>query len=644
MTESERKASLLWILAGLLCIYAIWGVGQSSFGGWLLDLGSIRFPAPIYSAFLVTFALVGGLAAYCLTRGYAGFLRLRVEALDESVRAVEERRLVVGASILAGLVAAAARHLILEETPLTEDESSYRFMAELLASGRVAAESHPMKLFFDRATMVNDGRLYSQYFLGWPALRVLGVITPIGGFTNAVLHALTVPALHYVARDLGGKRVAVIAVALFLVSPFLALAAATDLSHTSCVFALAWTHFFAMKARQEQKPALHAGVAFFFALAFTIRPVSALGIGLPLLVWWALSLRGAKGRDRVVAVASFVVPATAMAALFLAAIAAQTGSPFYPAYQRTLAYYGENGWRFALGPVGMGRGLANIGGVGLGEWLSHLGVGLLRTNFALFGWPLSLAFVFFAKGTKVRVVWAMAAGFLLAHLPVKDAGIDSFGPVHYAELCWPLILLTAVGAVSIAKRGVEVVGRARSGALTLGALAALSTCAVLVFVPVRVSNLALIADYAGGPERAIAELGTQRPLLVFAPRPFTRPCPTDHGSGPGSFRLFMPQNDPDLSGPIVWANHLDVETDRRLAAEYFPDREAFLLFFAGCEPALFPLGSEDAESIPPNLMRLHALPTGMVAEPYSQLFDPSGRLPEGWDPRSGPPPEEVSSP
>ena len=45
-------------------------------------------------------------------------------------------------------------------------------MAETLALGKLKIQSPPGPGFFDRTFMINDGFLYAQYFLGWPALMM----------------------------------------------------------------------------------------------------------------------------------------------------------------------------------------------------------------------------------------------------------------------------------------------------------------------------------------------------------------------------------------------------------------------------------------------------------------------------------------
>ena len=74
--------------------------------------------------------------------------------------ALSDRRFLSWACLAGFAIPLAIRYLLLHEAPLTDDESAYRFAAELLARGRLWVPSPEMKIFFDQNFMINDGRLY----------------------------------------------------------------------------------------------------------------------------------------------------------------------------------------------------------------------------------------------------------------------------------------------------------------------------------------------------------------------------------------------------------------------------------------------------------------------------------------------------
>ncbi len=337
--------------AGAFLLLVLAAVGQEHLHANLLDFGrSLNPPTPGFGRFLAFYGLFGTLAAACFA---LAAVRLAARAdlghrLATAWDTAPDGKWMLYASLLAFLVPAALRHWLLRGFPLTDDEAAYRFMAQLLAEGRLYAESESLKLFFDNRFLVNDGKVYAHYFMGWPALLMPGLWLGLSGFMNALYSALTVPALFRVVRRLAGSRWAKAATVLFLASPMLMLAAATELSHTSCIAALAWFTWFCLRSRDDDAGlGVHAAAATAFSIAFFIRPTSALGIGLPLLLWWLVGVL--RQRQRVVVkILAFGAPAALLAGLFFYVNWAQTGSPTSVAYQRAFEYAQENDFRFSL--------------------------------------------------------------------------------------------------------------------------------------------------------------------------------------------------------------------------------------------------------------------------------------------------------
>jgi hypothetical protein len=580
----------LWpMLTGVLFVVAFYGVGERFCNHFLLDLGSIDRPTPGYARFLRLWSLFGTGAAAFLTWGF-----VRLASPDRGRRRdpagasfpTDSQWVVLGT--LAGLlIPLALRTFLLQAAPLTDDESAYRFMAQLLASGRLRATSPPLKLFFDREFMINDGHLYAQYFVGFPALLVPGVWLGHPGVMNAVYCALTVPALFAVARRLAGSLWAKVGVAIYLCSPMLMVAAATELAHTTCVLALAWMTWFCLRSRDDGAPWwTHAGIALSFGVAFFNRPITAGGIGLPVLIWWAAGLRALRGRRLAVAGSGFLVCALVMAGLFLAVNKVQNGSVTTIAYQRMHAYMKENNYRFAGWQNEEQLNRRSLAAIPV-----QAGIVLWRLNFDLFGWPSSFVFAVFAGMRRRAWLWWLSlTTFLLLHLLALpfDAGIDSFGPVHYTEAAWPILLLTVLGL-----RRMSGVRGARQP-LALALVSALVVVAWFGFVPVRFGTLARIADNINMPREAVRQARLHN-AVVFAPRPFAPNCrsaPAQH------FVFWRPNNDPDLRDDVLWANHISIEQDHRLM-EYFPGRSGYVMvWIRPCRVAILPLDSLDAGSVP----------------------------------------------
>src|SRR5262249_33680345 len=174
MRSDPRRPTWWWyawpILAGVFALLLFHVIGHHFFDAYALDLGSTRGPTPRYKRFLSLWGLFGTLAA--AFTGIRVARALTYSAASRRLRAwwhaASDAAWIAGGAGAGFLIPLALRIVLLHGAPLTDDESAYQFMAELLSHGRLWTDSPPLKLFFDRIFMINDGHFYSQYFVGWP--------------------------------------------------------------------------------------------------------------------------------------------------------------------------------------------------------------------------------------------------------------------------------------------------------------------------------------------------------------------------------------------------------------------------------------------------------------------------------------------
>ena len=609
--RAPRGRAVWPLLASLLFVLAFHALGVTKLRGFALDLGHGRMIGPAHGTFLAVLTCLGAFAA-----GFFALFVVRALTPERAGRllaeweATSERAFLAGASVAALAVALLIHYLVLDGAPLTDDEGCYRFTAELLASGRLSVASFADKLFFDHAFVINDGRYYTQYPLGWPALMVPGVWLGAPYAMNALYSALTVPAVFLVTRRVGSPAWARVAVVLFLASPLIEFGAATGMSHTSCMMALAWLAWLVLRAGDAEVPLWVApAAAAAFSLAFFIRPATALGMGGPMLAFLAVDL---VRRRRFGDIIRFALVGAVGAGLFLLVNLRQTGHPLQLAYQRAQWYARENGYRFSNWKA-VPRG--KISEFHFGSPLAALGsaaVAFFRLNFALFGWPSSFALAPFAGRSRVaRLLYSAVAGHFAVHFFAANAGVDAFGPVHYLELAFPIVVLTALGAARLAAW--LPAGRARwvPGA----ALAGLCVVGLTMYTPVRVTALITMTDATTRPARAVQAAGVTD-AVVFLSRPMPLACiqPAGH------FVHWWPMNDPDFRGPVVWANHITVARDRALLT-HFPGRRGWVMTWAApCEPRLVALDGPEADRIPDGKTR-----GSSFEDPPAALGPPVGR-------------------
>lgn len=589
----RRPGAVAALLAGAIVALSIfWSVGAHNLDWYGLGLGSIRVMSGPYTYFLVFWALFGSIAALLFGCAFATVAEANwVQETYKQLRATPDRHLILAFSAIAFVVPALIHWRLLQGADLTDDESVYRFSSELLLSGRLYADSPPMKLFFDHVFMINDGKFYSQYFMGWPALLAPGVALGVPELMNPAYSALTVPAIFMTLRELAGRKAAVIGVVLFLSAPMVQFTAATQLSHTSCMCALAWMSYLTVRAnRGDSTWWLHPGMATAFSIAFFIRPLAAFAIGLPLLLVWAAAVRKITPRQRWVAIFSFVAPALLFAAAFFSVNAVQNGSIAYVSYQRAGDYARENGFHYAAWPALPDDWTPSMGFGPIDLALARTGIALTRVNFALFGWPCAFLFLPFASWRRQRawIPWLMVIGFVLFHSYVRSPGIDTFGPVHYTEIALPLILLSALGVTRLTNALRSWGSPPFATRLPLALCFGLILATTFGYIPARAHALYEIADVIQRPATAAQEI--EAPAVVFVNRPFIpRNCvDTRH------FVFAQQVNDPDFENPILWVNHLTVAHDRRLM-EHYPDRLGLVMLWRrpSCQPIFVSLEDTD---------------------------------------------------
>jgi hypothetical protein len=601
MSSQGQGAQGRWTTASftalaVLSLTIFWSIGALYLGWFSLELGSITIMSTGYTYFLVFWCIFGSIAAVFFALAFAHLADATwARETYAQLRATSDRHLMLAFSAIAFAVPVLLYWRLLQGVDLTDDESVYRFSAELLASGRLYADSPPMKLFFDHVFMINDGKFYSQYFMGWPALLAPWVALRVPELANPMYSALTVPAIFLTLRELAGRKCAVIGVVLFVAAPMVHFTAATQLSHTSCLFALAWMTYVTLRvSRGDTSWWLHPGVAVAFSVAFFIRPTVAVGMGVPLLLVWAVSVGRIAPRQRLRAIVGFGAPALIFAGAFLAVNAIQNGSIVYVAYQRAGDYARENGFHYSAWPSLPDGWTPSFGSGTVDVALARTGVALTRVNFALLGWPFAFLFLPFAPWRRQggAVLWAMALGFALVHCNLRSPGIDTFGPVHYAEIALPILLLTALGVARLTSALRPVEPSPFAARLPLALCFGLIAAAAFGYVPVRAHALYELSDVLRRP--AVASREIEKPAIVFTYRPFVP-------SRCASVRHFVfahEVNDPDFENPILWVNHLSIEHDRRLMQMY-PDRQGLIMAWGqDCQPRFVSLAAAAERGVP----------------------------------------------
>jgi hypothetical protein len=234
--------------------------------------------------------------------------------------------------LAAFLGAAAVATVIFDRLPHVEDEVAFLFQARTLAAGRLTlpAPAEP-DFFYLPFVLVHDGQWFGKYPPGYPAVLALGLLSGQPWLLNPLAGALCVGLTFLLGRRLYNTAAGLLAAALLATSPFLLIQAGSFLSH---VASLAWALLallLAEWATRRRSALAAAGVGLACGALLLTRPLTALGLGLPLAVWLALTL----ARDRRLALVW--LPALATFGACLAALLGYnhltTGDPLRSAYE-----------------------------------------------------------------------------------------------------------------------------------------------------------------------------------------------------------------------------------------------------------------------------------------------------------------------
>ncbi|MBW8769842.1 MAG: hypothetical protein JF589_08810, partial [Gemmatimonadetes bacterium] len=271
-------------------------------------------------------------------------------------RWVGHRAIVAGLVVATIVVLAASMRVANHWTSI--DEVIYSLQARLFVQGDYRWHlDEAVQRFFTLPLMVPTPKgPYSQYPPGYPAILASFVVLGAPWVSGAVLGAVVVASTYMLGRRCASPVVGVIAAAL-LATHFLFLDYASRyLSHVAEMAAItsaAWLLFTPASASAKRRGIECLLAGLLIGIAVTIRPVTAIGLGLS--IWlWLLSSRGwesARGTIWTLAI-GMVVPGAAL----LLYNALTNGSPF------RLGYSAAQGHLNDLGP-GM-RGLVLYDGHG----------------------------------------------------------------------------------------------------------------------------------------------------------------------------------------------------------------------------------------------------------------------------------------
>jgi hypothetical protein len=219
----------------------------------------------------------------------------RDDALAPAIALWDRRPLATALAIalVAFLAYAIVARLVFDGRPLLVDEVAQLFQARQFAHGRLAVAQDAAPALFSALELVErNGRVFSQFPPGGPAVLALGVVAGVEWLAVPVCGALAVWCFAGFARHVEAERpgVALLATILFTFAPFMAFMAGSQMNHVPALFGICaalWS--FACASTQRGASAMRAWPSFLggaaLGFASTIRPVDAMAFEIPIAVW-----------------------------------------------------------------------------------------------------------------------------------------------------------------------------------------------------------------------------------------------------------------------------------------------------------------------------------------------------------------------
>ena len=297
--------------------------------------------APWYSVFLSEWlsgsAIVIGVGAVLaiLSRRMDGVWR---DGLGEGI-SVRAHRQPIGFGLVISFAAFAICSVIaiavFSRVPISIDELVQLVQARTFASGRLWQPASPTPEFYSVLNMVDvDGRYYSQFPPGGPALLALGVLVGAPWLIGPLCAAVSVAAFWAYLRVVEPRQgVAVGAVILLAIAPFAVFMAGSHMNHvpTLMFVLLAMAAMARVMSSSAPMPLFAFANGLALGCAATIRPVDAFAFALPAGAWYLMLALGtrARWRDAIAAGVGVGVPFAAM----MWVNAHTTGSPLVFGYE-----------------------------------------------------------------------------------------------------------------------------------------------------------------------------------------------------------------------------------------------------------------------------------------------------------------------
>jgi len=211
------------------------------------------------------------------------------------------------------------------------DETLYLLQASAMGEPGFARRVDPAfaQFFAVQQSVLENGRIYTQFPAGWPAILALFGALGLRWWAGAVFGAASVFLTYLLGRRLHGRFAGIVAAALLATQGLFLTMAGSYMAHVpgaACALGAALLMLVGEDARGGKRAAAWLGAGFLLGVAVAIRPLTGGALALSLGLW--MLLRRRLGPREVLTLAALLAVGSALPmAGLLYYNAATTGSP-----------------------------------------------------------------------------------------------------------------------------------------------------------------------------------------------------------------------------------------------------------------------------------------------------------------------------
>ena len=454
---------------------------------------------------------------------------------------------------------------VFQATPHLDDSVTAFFHAKIFASGHLTIPLPERSEFFTQTCMLDArhglNHMASMYPPGFPGIFVPALFLGIPWITNPILGGGLVVMINKLARELYDEKTGRLAAILALFSPFIVLQSGTYLSHVSTAFLLVlcmWAVCRLLRLGAVRYGFL-AGLGF--GVAFLIRPLTALLIGMIIALAPLFQLRSAlRHWKAIVAAGLMAVVAAGVLALFQKEV---TGDYAMPGHELGM---GERG------RMGFGRLDKSVTHTPELGW-DYTRLRMSALNHKTLGWPLPLFLVallpFLLFRSRWTDAWLVLPALALLAVYFTFWYYEWFYEARYIFSGIPFLLILSARGCACLKETFP--GRAHA---IRALVASCVVFQVLVSVPHHVMG---IPSNHGDVEAVLPQVVESQELsnaIIFMEGKGRLPEGTSNNPKNSFYATGFMLNELGFNGDVIYARYLAGKN--HLLAKDFPNKKCYL--------------------------------------------------------------------